>query len=417
MPLTSAPLPPNYHSLSNLQDLSRHLNQPGVDGKANLRAVWSKEYGTWILYTSKKGRGTGFKERLGIVDHRRRNAQKVLRLLADKSRTDDKLPVADSARKLVKDKPDEKPADISVEAFRKKMAFQDPVGAVNKDIEVWNNENTGYRHRIESLAKAVEVAGERAMAATKRDEIASARADLATAYQALQDERRRHDKWYVEGAGSAVGVAPRAGLDPLLKRANIPHDGLKQDKAAQLRGTLHDISGKAGDVKAVGKKIDDAYANWKMRLHVRGIELSGDAQAADKVFDIMQDQVQKLNKLAGTLQVELKLAKTQSLIAELNDPQSNRSRNLAANREQIATEIHSNDLRLNKIPAYRERIASQVIELKRAVPPEMRADPRFADLVAQMDRCQQQHQRTMDQGENLLKACNALIDAKLAALS
>lgn len=210
----------------------------------------------------------------------------------------------------------------------------------------------------------------------------------------------KHDGWYLAG--------PRGGINPILKKFGIDPKDLEQNDANAFAKALHEMSAAANEVRKVyDVDIHAAAAALITRLNnlESTITKSGRAALAE-IRKTVADEVAKLRIQAEKNIVEMKVEKTQNLMNQLKDPNSQAYKRLKANPSTIKVEMESNKVRVNNIPKFLELVNKQASRVKKGVPPEFARDFMIAKQFEDLDKLAEQNTKALNDARNLLAQCD-----------
>ncbi len=212
-----------------------------------------------------------------------------------------------------------------------------------------------------------------------------------------------HSTWYLTG--------PRAGIAPILKKFNLGEKDLAPKDAETFSKALHAMSGAANEFKKIWD-VDIRTASESLIARLNNLESALTKGAAEALADVRKNlkaECEKLVQLVAKAEAELKLVKTQELIADLKKPDSAAYIRLKAHPDTIKVEMESNKTRLGNIPKYLEIVQKQVSRLKKGVPGVFVSDGEIQKLFQQMEGLEKTNASNLATGKALLESSDAAL--------
>lgn len=230
--------------------------------------------------------------------------------------------------------------------------------------------------------------------------IGQVRTELEKVDAGGKEVQGKHNDWYLGG--------PRGGINPILKKFGIDPKDLEKNDADAFAKALHEMSAAANEVRKVyDVDIHNAAAALITRLNnlESTITKSGRAALAE-IRKTISDELAKLRIQAEKNIVEMKVEKTQNLMQQLQDPNSQAYKRLKANPGTIKVEMESNKVRIGNIPKFLDLVNKQANRIKKGIPPEFARDFMIAKSIEELDKLSQQNTNALNDAKGVLEQCD-----------
>jgi hypothetical protein len=258
--------------------------------------------------------------------------------------------------------------------------------------------------KLKEELKGLESVGPMADPLLLKNDLNSLRQQLTQADAAGKAIQTEHNSWYLNG--------PRSGIAPILTKFGVDAKTVSAADADLFGKAVHAMSAEANEVRKV-YDVDVANATEALLARISNLEAvttKGHGDALKSVRTTLAAEVEKVKEMVDKSFFELKLVKTQELMAQMKDPNSQAYKRFVAFPNSIQAEKESNKTRLGNIPKYLETVTKQVSRLKKGVPEFYAGDVEVRKLIATLDGLEERNIKSLAEGKATIEKCDRELD-------